>query len=365
VLTVNLSLPDSEYDTSTKTAQLYAQLLEKVRSLSGVEKAGTISILPLSEGHSMSSHMVEDHPLPPNSLPPMLGTRFASPGYFETLGIPVIEGRTFDGIDPQRSEDSVVVSQATARHFWPGGSALGKRLSPGGPGEPIAKWFTIIGVVGDVREQGLHQKPVEAVYYAVRRMNPDGDGGGGGEWIPRDFALVAKAKPRVDPAGLVGAVRQAVWSIDPKLPLSGVRTMDKVVERSMARTSFTMLLLGIGAAVALLLGAVGIYGVISYVVSQRTQEIGVRMALGAQRGDVSGMVMKEGLILALLGIGSGLAVSLAVTRLMKALLYEISTTDPATFAAVPLLLALVALLASWVPARRAAGVEPLEAIRYE
>jgi putative ABC transport system permease protein len=361
VLTVSLSLPESEYATSARTAQFYVQLLERVRGLAGVEKAGANSILPLSNGNSMSSHMIEDQPTPPSSLPPMLGTRFASPGYFEALGIPLLEGRSFDRIDPDRTGDEVVVSRALARHFWPGKSALGKRLSPGGPGEEVKQWFTIIGVVGDVREQGLHAKPVEAVYYPVRRVNPDTDG----EWVPRDFTLVVKAKPGVDPTSLVTAVRQAVWSIDPKLPLSGVRTMEKVVESSMARTSFTMLLLGIGAAVALLLGAVGIYGVISYIVTQRTQEIGVRMALGAQRGDVSGMVMKEGLILALLGIGSGLAVAFAVTRLMKALLYEVSATDPATFAAVPLLLALVALLASYVPARRAAGVEPLEAIRYE
>jgi predicted permease len=361
VLTVNLSLPESEYGTSARTARFYVELLERVRGLAGVETAGTNSILPLSNDHSMSSHMIEDQPTPPNSLPPMLGTRFASPGYFEALGIPLIEGRSFDRIDPERTETGVVVSRALALHFWPGRSALGKRLSPGGPNEAVKQWFTIIGVAGDVREQGLHAKPVEAVYYPVRRANPDTDG----EWVPRDLALVVKAKPGVDPASLVTAVRKAVWSIDPKLPLSGVRTMEKVVELSMARTSFTMLLLGIGAAVALLLGAVGIYGVISYIVSQRTQEIGVRMALGAQRGDVSGMVMKEGLLLAVLGIGSGLAVALAVTRLMKALLYEVSATDPATFAAVPLLLALVALLASYLPARRAAGIEPLEAMRYE
>jgi len=299
--------------------------------------------------------------LPENSLPPMLGTRFASPGYFEALGIPLIEGRGFERIDPERTEDGVVVSGALADHYWPGKSALGKRLSPGGPGEEVKQWFTIVGVAGDVREQGLHAKPVEAVYYPVRRTNPDTDG----EWIPRDFTLVVKAKPGVEPKSLVSAVRQAVGSIDPKLPLANVRTMKKVVERSMARTSFTMLLLGIGAAVALLLGAVGIYGVISYIVSQRTQEIGVRMALGAQRGAVAGMVMKEGLVLALIGIGIGLAGALAATRLMKALLYEVSATDPATFAAVPLLLAAVALLASYVPARRAAEVAPLEAIRYE
>jgi ABC-type antimicrobial peptide transport system permease subunit len=160
-------------------------------------------------------------------------------------------------------------------------------------------------------------------------------------------------------------MREAVRSIDPKVPLAQVRTMEDVVERSMARVSFTMFLLAIGAVVALTLGAVGIYGVISYIVSQRTQEIGVRMALGAQRGEVSGMVLKEGMALALLGIGLGLAGSLAVTRFMKAILFEVSTTDPATFAAVPVLLAAVALLASYLPARRAAGVEPLEAIRYE
>ena len=361
VLTVRLNLPESEYADSARTARFYVQLLERVRALAGVEQVGTISNLPLAAGQSMSSHLIEDRPLMPDELPPMLGTRFASPGYFEALGIPLIEGRGFDRIDPDRTEEGVVVSRAVAQRFWPGRSALGKRLAPGGPGEPVAKWFTIIGVAGDVHEQGLHRKPVEAVYYPVRSVNPDMDG----EWVPRDFTLVVKAKPGIDLNGLANPLRRAVWSVDPKLPLTRMRTMDKVVERSMARTSFTMLLLGIGAAIALFLGAVGIYGMISYIVSERTQEIGVRMALGAQRGDVSGMVVKEGLVLALLGIGAGLIVALAVTHLMKALLYEVSTTDPAIFTTVPLLLALVALLASYIPARRAAAVEPLEAIRYE
>jgi putative ABC transport system permease protein len=187
----------------------------------------------------------------------------------------------------------------------------------------------------------------------------------GVDWVPRDFTLAVKARAGIDPLTLVDSVREAVWSIDPKLPLAQVRTMEDVVERSMARVSFTMFLLAIGAVVALTLGAVGIYGVISYIVSQRTQEIGVRMALGAQRGEVSGMVLKEGLALALVGIGLGLAGALFVTRFMRALLFEVSTTDPAMFAAVPVLLAAVALLASYLPARRAAGVEPLEAIRYE
>ena len=364
VLTVQLNLPEAEYGQAARTARFYTRLLEQVRAIPGVTRAGTITILPLSAENSMSSHRIEDHPLPPDSLPPMLGTRFASPGYFEALGIPVLEGKSFERIDPDTPHDGVLVSRAVAQRFWPKGGALGKRLTPGGPGETPARWYTIIGVVGDVREQGLHEKPVEAVYYPVRRANPDGPDAAG-EWVPRDFILAVKARAGIDPLSLVKPVRDAVWSIDPKLPLAQVRTMEDVVERSMARVSFTMLLLAIGAVVALALGAVGIYGVISYIVSQRTQEIGVRMALGAQPGEVSGMVLKEGMALALLGIAIGLAGSFAFTRFMRALLFEVSATDPATFAAVPVLLAAVALLASYLPARRAAGVEPLEAIRYE
>ncbi|HVG08123.1 MAG TPA: ABC transporter permease [Thermoanaerobaculia bacterium] len=364
VLTVQLNLPEAEYGEAARTARFYTRLLEQVRAIPGETKAGTVTILPLSNMNSMSSHMIEDHPLPPDSLPPMLGTRFASPGYFEALGIPLLEGKSFERIDPDTPHDGVLVNRAVARRFWPKGGALGKRLSLGGPGEAVSQWYTIVGVVGDVREQGLHEKPAEVVYYPVRRSNPDGPGAGG-EWVPRDFTLAVKARAGIDPLTLVEPVRKAVWSIDPKLPLAQVRTMEDVVERSMARVSFTMFLLAIGAVVALTLGAVGIYGVISYIVSQRTQEIGVRMALGAQRGEVSGMVLKEGMALALVGIGLGLAGSFAVTRFMQALLFEVSTTDPATFAAVPVLLAAVALLASYLPARRAAGVEPLEAIRYE
>ena len=364
VLTAQLNLPEAEYGEAARTARFYTQLLERVRAIPGVEKAGTVTILPLSNMNSMSSHTIEDHPLPPDALPPMLGTRFASPSYFEALGIPVVEGRSFERIDPDRPHDGVLVNRAVARRFWPKGSALGKRLSLGGPGEAPEQWFTIVGVVGDVREQGLHEKPAELVYYPVRRSNPDGPDATD-DWVPRDFTLAVKARAGIDPLTLVQPVRDAVWSIDPKLPLAQVRTMEDVVERSMARVSFTMFLLAIGAVVALTLGAVGIYGVISYIVSQRTQEIGVRMALGAQRGEVSGMVLKEGMMLALAGIGLGLAGSLAITRFMKAILFEVSTTDPATFAAVPVLLAAVALLASYLPARRAAGVEPLEAIRYE
>ncbi|HWN43842.1 MAG TPA: ABC transporter permease [Thermoanaerobaculia bacterium] len=360
VLTLRLDLPETEYPDVHVTARFVDRLLEKVRAVPGVERAGTINVLPVTGIGDNSTHSIEDHPMPPDTVPPVLGTRFVSPGYFEAMGIPLLEGRVFDRIDPQKRSGEVVVSKSVADRFWPGRSPLGRRLTPGLPKD--GRWATIVGVVGSVREEGLHKPVAEAVYYPLVRLDLDREGVGG-EWVPRSFSLVVLSKG--DPMSLARPVQEAVWSLNPNLPLAQVRSMEEVVERSMARTSFTLLLLAIGAAVALLLGAVGIYGVISYVVSQRTQEIGVRMALGAKPADVSGMVLKEGLALALLGIGLGLAGALAVTRFMQALLFEVSTTDPATFAAVPLLLAAVALLASYLPARRAAGVEPLEAIRYE
>jgi putative ABC transport system permease protein len=357
LLTIRLSLPETEYSTPSAPAQFVVQLLEKVRAIPGVQSVATTTVVPLSDGGSNNGHVIEDFPLAPGEVPPILASRWVSAGFFDTLRIPLVEGRLFDRIDPNARVREAVVSQALAQRFWPGQSALGKRLAQGVGDNP--QWATIIGVVGSLREHGLNEDPVATVYYP---MQPQVDFNSEVR-IPRNFALLVRTTG--DPGRLTAPVRDAVWSLDPNLPLAQIRTMEEVVERSMVRTTFTMLLLVIAGAVALLLGAVGIYGVISYVVSQRTREIGVRMALGAGKGDISRMVLREGLGLALLGIALGLAGAFAATRFLKALLFEVSPADPLTFTAVPALLALIALFACWLPAQRAAGVPPLEAIRSE
>jgi predicted permease len=360
VLTVRLDLPEAEYRDAPATTRFVAQLLERVRAIQGVAGAGTGTVLPLSGNMSNSTHTFEDFPLPPDTVPPIISVRYVSPGYFSALGIPVREGRVFDRLDPSRPSNEIVVSEALAKHYYPKGGALGRRVTRGLADKP--RWFAIGGGVGSGRDPGLHAPPTESIYYPLLTAARSDDENPAE--VPRSFNLVVRSRS-ADPKALVPLVREAIWSLDRNLPLSRIATMDELVERSMVRTSFTMLLLVIAAAVALLLGAVGLYGVISYVVSQRTQEIGVRMALGAGRRDISRMVLREGLGLSLLGIAIGLAGAFAVTRLMYALLFEVSATDLATFAAVPIVLAIVALLASYIPARRAAGIEPLEAIRYE
>jgi len=354
VLTLRLDLPQAEYRDTAATLRFQQLLLERVRALPGVAAAGTVFPLPLSGSTPSSGTWIEDFPPGGDQVWPQLGTRFVSPGYFTAMRIPVIRGRVFDHLEPTRRATEVVVNRALAERYWPGASPLGKRLSLDRPGEGI--WYTIVGVVGDVHDAGLESPPTPSIYYPMVRFSSM-------EWAPRSISLVVRGGG--DPASFVAPIRAIVRSLDPNLPLSQVRPLGEVVERSIARTSFTMLLLVVAAAVALVLGSLGIYSVIAYVVSQRTREIGVRMALGATRHDISRMVLGEGLAITLLGIAVGLAGALALTRLMLALLYGVSPTDPTTFVAVPALLAGVALLATWVPARRAARVEPLVAIRYE
>jgi putative ABC transport system permease protein len=243
------------------------------------------------------------------------------------------------------------VSEAFARRFWPGESAVGKRVNPGDPNDP-ADWCEVVGVVRDVRQFDLAAEPKPQMYFTYTQA---------GIFLPRHLVVGTEG----DPLAVAGAVRKAVWEVDGEQPVSDISTMKDVLSESLARERFSMLLFGIFAGLALVLAAVGLYGVMSYTVAQRTREIGLRMALGAQRRDVLRLVVGQGLKLVLAGVALGLVASFALTRLMKSLLYGVSATDPATLAVISLVLVAVAALASYIPARRATRVDPLIALRYE
>ncbi len=356
VLTFRVALNDVEYRDAASVERFYTQVLDGLRALPGVTHAGAASSVPLTNGSSWSGMAFEDYPRAPNDLPPIVPNLRATPGYFEAMGIEAIEGRLLAPSDAVDKSGALVVSETFAKKFFPGKSALGKRMQPGlGDGE---NWLTIVGVVADVRHEALTKAPVDLLYYPVT-----GRDGGAVGWLPRVMSIAVKA--RVAPESLAAAARQAVWAVDPKVPIANLRTMDAVTAASMARTRFTMLLLSIAAGAALLLGAVGIYGVISYLVSQRTREIGVRMALGAARQQVVRMVLAQGLGVAAAGVALGLAASFVLMRWMKSLLFEVQPTDPPTLAAVAVVLLAVSVAATYLPARRAAAVEPVDALGRE
>jgi len=275
-----------------------------------------------------------------------------SPRYFETMGIPLLKGRAFTEEDKAESPAVIVISETTARQFWPGEDALGKQLKIGFPSNSENKWLTVIGVVKDVRQYELVVEPKPQMYLPFTQAN---------FFEPR--ALVVKTN--LEPLSLAATVRKTVWEIDRDQPVSNIASMENIVSNSVARQRFSMLLLGIFASLALVLAAVGIYGVMSYSVAQRTPEIGIRMALGAQRGDVLKLTIGQGLRLVVTGVIIGLAAAFVLSRVMSSLLFGISPTDPLTFITISLVLVSVAILASYIPALRASRVDPMFALRYE
>jgi predicted permease len=303
---------------------------------------------------------VEDRPVAQDELPAIHPIAYVTQDYFKALGIPVLEGRTFRDDGSDRPPHEAVVGRALARHFWPNESAIGKRVKTGGPDAP---WSTIVGVVGDVHDEALTSPVDEMAYVPVvtatqpSPATPD--------TIVAEDAMSLTIRTGGDPMAVFSAVRREIRYMDRNLPLVNVRTLSGVVEGAMARTTFTLIMIGAAAGVALLLGAIGIYGVISYMVSLRTREIGVRMALGAQSDQVRRMVVRQGLTLALAGVGIGLAGALALTRLISSLLYGIAPHDPVTLVGVTVTLLGVAAVASWLPAMRAARIDPIEALRAD
>ncbi len=358
LLTVQLTLPRAQYPDAQAVARFMRDVQGRVQAVPGVRSAAMVSQLPLSGGASDSDYVIEDHPLPASAARPSLNNQFVTPGYFETLKIPIRAGSSFTRIDPGQRQGEVVISQSVAERFWPGQSPLGKRLTPETPRE--GEWYTVIGVAGDVHEVGLQKPPTQVVYFAWRRLaSQDGKD----HWVPPGGTLVIRTNG--DPAAFARPVRDAIHAVDPALPVSEVQSLREILGRSTARVAFTVLLLGIAAAIALLLGAIGIYGVISYIVSQRTREIGVRMAIGARRSDIARLVLWDGLVVSLIGMALGLAACLLLARSINSLLYKVSPTDPTILLGIPVFLTLVTLFASWLPARRASAVEPSEAIRHD
>jgi putative ABC transport system permease protein len=351
-LTMRMVLPFPKYQKAEARRAFYDEVLRKIHEVPGVDSAGMITVLPLSFHGMNFSFSVEGQPATSDSKLPFALFRVVSPDYFRAMGIPLRRGRFFDTRDSADAQPAVLINRRFAEQYWPGEDAIGRRLKVGPLDSPNA-WLTVVGVVGDVRQTGLYEQKLEFyVPYAQERRS---------FMAPRDLVVRSKR----DPAVIAAAVRNAVWSVDKDQPVSNVRTLDQVFAAAISQERFQALMLGLFAALALLLACVGLYGVISYAVVQRTHEIGVRMALGAQRFDVLRLVVQKGVVLGVVGVVVGLAVSFALTRLISTLLFEVTATDVTTFVGVSIGLFLVTLAASYLPARRAMRVDPLKALRYE
>jgi predicted permease len=362
VLTVRASIPSAEVEDPVETAQAQQLIHRRLEEVPGVTGVGVGTSVPMDGWNSGDPVYVEEFPVPEGQLPPLRVLEWVGEGYFETLQIPLLAGRTLNWGDANELGRVVVVSESFAREYWDTpADALGRRV---GTGLSAGQWREIVGVVGDVHKFGVDQDPPVQVYWPALVEGLWEELTGERIMAQRSMVFAIRSQ-RVGSSEFLREVREAIWSVNANLPLGSVRTMAELTQRSMGRTSFTLAMLGIAAAVAMLLGAIGIYGVVAYSVSQRTREIGVRMAMGAMRGEVARMVLRQGMAMAAAGIAVGLAGSIGLTRLMEALLFGVSATDPLTFVAVSVGLAAVALLATYLPARKAARIDPVEALRYE
>jgi putative ABC transport system permease protein len=350
LLTMRLSLPPSKYKENAKTAGFYQQLMERTGALPGVLSAAIANSLPVAGGGPMWSFNVEGEPPPPPDVVVDANVRIVSPNYFGTLGIGLVRGRLLTERDGPDSPLVIVINETMARRYWPDQDPIGKRIAFDGTAQQ-QYWREIVGITADVKHEGLDANELTAVYVPfAQRPNA---------------SMILIARTSVEPASLAAAVRNEVLSLDRDQPVYQIRTMDDVISTSVAQPRFSMLLLGIFASGAMILAAIGLYGVMSYSVTERTKELGVRLALGARKQDVLRLVVGQGMLLVGLGLAAGLAGAFALTRLMTGLLYGISATDPLTFAIIPVFLAMVGLAACYIPARRATKVDPLTALRYE
>lgn len=352
VLSMQMDLRTAQYDKDPAIRNFWQRVLDEVSALPGVQSASVGTNPPMTDRHSRTDITIEGMPLPKPGSFPHPDTHAISAGYFATMGIPLLTGRAFTQTDNENAPQVGIVNEKVAKEFFPNGNAVGKRFMFGHPSSTKPpQWVEIVGVVGDTKLYGL-TNPARLEIYVPFPQSP-----------PGHMNLLVKSA--VDPAAMTSAIRSVVASIDKDQPIFAISTMNQFVNDSVSTRTFTLTLLGLFSGIALLLAAIGIYGVISYSVAQRTRDIGIRMALGASRKDVLQEVLGLGLRLTGIGVISGLIGALAVTRVLSSLLYGVHSTDAVTFTAMSLVLIVVALLASYLPARRAARVDPIVALRYE
>jgi putative ABC transport system permease protein len=350
LLTMRLRLPQTKYSDAAQLTPFYQQLIERVRALPGVKTAGTVSHLPLSGAYQSGTITVEQPLASVDNASFECDRRVVSPDYFDAMGIEVMNGRPFNDHDRQGSLMVCLVDETFARRFWPNEDPLGRRVKIGGS-QSTAPWLTIVGVVAHVKHYGLNAQGREFIYFPYTQTPA------------RQMFLAVRTEG--DPSNLAGPVRNEIASLDPDQPIADIRNMEQIVYGSVAQPRFNTLMLGIFAAVALILSAVGVYGVMNYSVAQQTHEIGIRMALGAQQNHILAMVIQQGFVLVGIGVAIGLAGAFVITQFMSSMLYGVKAMDPTTFIGVAIILALVALIASYIPARRATRVDPMIALRYE
>jgi putative ABC transport system permease protein len=363
-LAFTVSLPRTQFPELWSVTQYYREVERRLRALPGVDEAGIASKLPLVGGSPLAAVYVERFPVTGNTLPPVFAFPIATPGYFRAMRIPLLAGRLFSGEYPPDAPSEVVVSRAFAEQYWhdpTGQTALGQRLKVST--SERAPWSTIVGVVESVRDTALAGPPVGEVYFPLTELasgKPD-------SLSPFPYSRVMNVVLRTsgDPLAIAAAARREMRAVNADIPIYDLQPMTAVLDRATARTRFALLALGVAAAITLVLGAVGLYGVIAYVVSLRTHELGLRIALGARPLTVLALVLQDGLSLAIVGVMAGLTAFIAVGRFLRGLLVGVTPTDPWTLAAASILVLLVAALASWIPARHASRIDPLEALRTD
>jgi predicted permease len=356
IQTFRIDIPETQVKDPVRVIRMEQDILQKIGAIPGVSSAGLSMSIPMNGNEWSDNVFARDHAYAPGEMP-LHRYRFATPGFFKTLGTPLIAGRDFTWSDMYNKIPVAIVSEKLAREYWHDPrEAVGKQIRSTMKDD----WREVIGVVGDIHDDGVDKQAPSSVYWPMLTTHLEGMEGMLIRW-----PAISIRSPRAGSESLMTEVRRTVWSVDSDLPLSNVRTLDYYERSSMARTSFTLEMLALAGGMALLIGMVGLYGVISYSVAQRTHEMGIRAALGAQRADILKLVVGQGFKLTLAGVIIGLATAFALTRSLSSLLYGVRPTDPLTFVAVSLTLAGVALLACYIPGRRAAKVDPMVALRYE